>query len=142
MKNIILFLGLIISSNFCYSQVKSLNDGSPLPSWIAMIDNPGSNYYETIEEFENYWEGKVEPLEEEAFINRENIDKEEIEKHEIYLKTLTVSQKLDYDYLKYQCKRFENWKKEVSPFVQEDGKILSADQLRIIWEKQQKESKK
>ena len=26
----------------------------------------------------------------------------------------------------YQCKRFENWKQEVLPFVQEDGRILNA----------------
>ena len=41
--------------------------------------------------------------------------------------------------LSYQAKRFRNWKKEMMPFVQEDGRILSNEERILIWEKQQEE---
>jgi hypothetical protein len=44
--------------------------------------------------------------------------------------------------MKYECKRFDNWKREVKKFVQEDGHILSYDQKLEIWNRQQEEIKK
>jgi hypothetical protein len=33
-----------------------------------------------------------------------------------------------------QVKRFKRWKREVLPFVQEDGRILTADEQIKVWE--------
>ena len=45
------------------------------------------------------------------------------------------------NYMILQIKRFENWKREVAPFVQEDGRILSLEERAEIWNKQQSKEK-
>jgi hypothetical protein len=45
----------------------------------------------------------------------------------------------EYEQMKYHVKRFERWKKDVLPFVQEDGRILTDEERMEIWKKQQEE---
>ena len=45
--------------------------------------------------------------------------------------------KNDDETMKYNVKRFERWMKDVKPFVQEDGRILTDEERQKIWEKQQ-----
>ena len=42
----------------------------------------------------------------------------------------------------YHIKRFKNWKKEVRPYVQENGHILTQEERTAIWMRQQEEMKK
>ena len=39
------------------------------PKWITMMNDPQSNYFETLKEFKKFWQGK--PLPEEPFEDKE-----------------------------------------------------------------------
>lgn len=114
--------------------------------WIQMIDNPNTNYYVAIKAYDTYWQDKEKPEEEEDMINEESSSKEaskekkkEEKEREKKLQKMSPEQRRQLDELKYQCKRFENWKREVFPFVQEDGRILTMEERLDIWKKQQEE---
>ena len=55
-----------------------------------------------------------------------------------YFENLTQTERAEFDILQYHYKRFKQWKKDVLPFVQEDGRILSNEERMAIWEQQQK----
>lgn len=114
------------------------------PYWIEMMDDSTVNYYEALKSYETYWQDKLKPQEEEDAINEHGSRKEEREreKFEKKLAKMTPAERTEFDRMKYECKRFDNWKREVKQYVQEDGHILSYDQKLEIWNRQQEEMKK
>ncbi|MEP7263940.1 MAG: hypothetical protein ABI772_05570 [Bacteroidota bacterium] len=109
------------------------------PVWIKMMEDPHVNYYEAIEAFEAYWEGKEEPEEEEEMINEGKISKEHAAERRAERATWTQAQRNEYENMKYQFKRFKNWKRTVFPFVQSDGRILTEQERMDIYNKQNKQ---
>ena len=109
-----------------------------LPSWVAMIDNPNVNYFEAVKTFNDYWKGKIKPIEEMDIKDMEALTAEEKATRKNYFENLTPSQRAEFDILQYHYKRFKQWKKEILALVQEDGRILSLEERMAIWEKQQK----
>lgn len=118
-------------------------DYSKSPEWIKMIDNPNANYYEAIKAFDTYWKGRIKPEGEDDIINENASRKEERERkrQQKELSKMTPAERNEYDVLKYQYKRYENWIHEVKPYVQEDGSILTQQQRIEMWNKQQAEIK-
>ncbi len=119
-------------------------DYNKIPVWIKMIDDTSTNYFEALKAYDVYWVGKLKPQEEEDAIN-EYGSKSEEKKHELYerkLSKMTPSERVEFDRMKYECKRFDNWKREVRQFVQEDGKILTYHERLEIWNRQQDEMKR
>jgi hypothetical protein len=112
--------------------------------WIEMMDDSSVNYYEALKAYEQYWQNRIRPQEEEDAINEHGSRKaeREREKFEKKLAKMTPAERTVFDRMKYECKRFDNWKREVKKFVQEDGHILSYDQKLEIWNRQQVEMKK
>ena len=115
------------------------------PAWIKMIDNPQANYYETIKAFDSYFTYHKKPKDE-ADSQTEATEKENNTEIDVsdnsYIKSLSTEELNNYARLKYQVKRYENWKREMKPFVQEDGRILTNEERAAIWQKQQEEIKK
>ncbi len=118
------------------------------PVWIKMIDDPHVNYYEAIKAFEMYWKDRVMPDNEEEEMAEGNNNFKEVEREikkekKVDRKRILTDEELkkknDDQQMKYQLKRFAQWKREVKPFVQEDGHILSDDERMEIWKKQQQE---
>ena len=140
MKSKIIFITATLF--FCLS-ISSLAQQKELPSWVAMIDNPNTNYFEAVKTFEAYWKDKFIWDEEEEMFERPTNKKEEreeekkVEQLKRTLKKMTPAERQEYDVLKYHYKRFKNWAFEVKAFVQEDGRILSQEERMAIWEKQQ-----
>ena len=130
-----LFIGLL----FCIVQTQAQPSTSTLPDWVAMIDNPSTNYHEAIKAFDAYWLGKIKPHEEMDL--DEELTLQERGERESYFKGLSVAERSRFDLLQYHYKRFKQWKKEVKPYVQEDGRILSQQERIDIWNQQQTESK-
>lgn len=118
-------------------------DYSQNPEWIKMIDNPNTNYYEAVKAFDTYWKNRIKPEGEDDFINENASRKEERERkrQKKELAKMTPPERNEYNILKYQCKRYENWVHEVKPFVQEDGRILTQQERIEMWNKQQTEIK-
>lgn len=113
-----------------------LNDKSN-PNWIMMMQDPQVNYYDAVKAFETYWEGKIEPEEEEELITEGKITSAEAESLRVVRASWTQVQRNEYENIKYQFKRFKDWKRTVFPFVQSDGRILSEQERLEIFQKQQ-----
>lgn len=104
------------------------------PIWIKMMDNPSVNYYEAIKAYDLYWKGKEkpeweDPMQEyyEGKITLKQAKKEQ-RKRAREIKEMSQQQRLEYDQMCYQCKRFEQWKRDNLPYVQEDGRILTEEE--------------
>ena len=117
---IISFLTLIIISPemIAQSNAKKLNY-SKHPYWIEMMNDPKANYFETIKAYEQFWQNKKLPLEEDDVIGQ------------------TKKEPTKKSFLSKWFKSFKHWKLKVMPFVQEDGSILDADERLKLWQNQQ-----
>ena len=120
------------------------------PKWVAMMEDPEVNYFEAIRAYDEFWKNTPKPVEEEEMmegaaqqkgktprqIRRERNERErELDRK----KPLSASELERAEYLKYQSKRFENWAREVKPWVQENGHILNDAERTAIWKQQQDE---
>jgi competence protein ComGC len=118
-----------------------------MPNWVKMMEDPNVNYNNAIKAYESYWKGKEKPEWEdpmmeyyEGKITLKQAQREQ-KKRAREIKEMNQQERLKYDQLAYHCKRFEQWKREVAPYVQEDGSILTEEDKLAIWKKQQEEMK-
>jgi hypothetical protein len=123
-----------------------------IPRWVNMMDDPEVNYFEAIQAYDEFWKNTSRPTEEEDVIDnttsqkgksKRQIRRERNEREREYdrKKKLSGSELERAEYLKYQSKRFENWAREVKPWVQENGHILNEAERTAIWKQQQEELK-
>jgi hypothetical protein len=112
-------------------------DDKTNPNWILMMQDPQVNYYEAVKAFEAYWEGKIEPEEENELITEGKITSVEADSLRNARASWTQAQRNEYENIKYQFKRFKDWKRTMFPFVQSDGRILSEQERLEIFQKQQ-----
>jgi hypothetical protein len=143
MKSSLMKLSIILLLLFVSADVIAQEKGpaakadySKEPVWIKMIDDPRVNYYEAIEAFETYWKGKVKPEEEEELIAEGKITEKEAERMKKERASWTPAQLNEYQMLKYHVKRFDQWKRDVFPYVQSDGRILTEQERMDIYNKQ------
>jgi len=128
---------------------QTIQDYANNPAWIKMMDDPKTNYYEAVKAYDEYWNHHVKPVEEEEeemtgtnpdFKEHEReVRKEQKKNKDKVFSPEEIKAREEYEQMKYQVKRFEQWKREVLPFVQEDGRILSDEERMEIWKKQQEE---
>lgn len=100
------------------------------PVWMDMMEDPNVNYFEAVQAFEQFWEGREKPE-----IKDEEEYEEEHKKN--FFERLFESEKKEMvEKEKYAIpyKRFLKWKMESEPFVQPDGHVLSLEEQRLIWE--------
>ena len=141
----VIFLVLLSAS------VKGQTNDAITPAWVKMMDDSATNYYEAIRVYNEYWKNHVKPAGEEEEMKEGNKDSNERErevKREIRHDRKRVVTEEDLKkqnenvFIKYQVKRFEQWTREVKPYVQEDGRILTPSERMEIWSRQQEEMKK
>lgn len=136
-----LFIGLL----FCTLHIQAQSSTSTLPEWVAMIDNPSTNYFVAIKAFDDYWKDKIRPVDEaEPKEEKEQESREEERAHKQLrkqLKKMTPAERQVYDQIQYHYKRFVTWAEESKAYVQEDGRILSHQERIQIWNQQQAEGK-
>jgi hypothetical protein len=116
---------------------KSLNY-SRHPYWIEMMNDPNVNYFEAIKAYDAFWANRKKPMEENEVIGE---SKNASEKRSAFQRWFeTKEQRKEEEAKKYtlDVKKFEHWKMKVKPYVQEDGSILSNDQLLKLWEERGK----
>jgi ribosomal protein L14E/L6E/L27E len=135
---IISFLTLIIISPemIAQSTAKKLNY-SKHPYWIEMMNDPKANYFETVKAYEQFWQNKKLPLEEDDVIGQ---TKKEPTKKSFLSKWFKSKEEREEEEIRkysFDIKKFKHWKLKVMPFVQEDGSILDADERLKLWQNQQ-----
>lgn len=150
LKIVLLFLAIFqgIGVSFSQNPVDPVPKGFPKPSWVMMMDDSMVNYHAAVKTFEDYWKvnrkpkGESEEMEEAEKKGKE-LTRQERERAELKRKSKGKDSKLPpqtvevQEYLKYQMKRFENWSREVKPWVQEDGHILTEHERKKLNERQQ-----
>ena len=139
--NIIAFISmltlLIISSDLISQTTSKRINYSKHPYWIEMMNDSKANYFETIKAYEQFWQNKKIPLEEDDIIGQ---TKKEPTKNNFLYKWFKSKEEREEEEIKkysFDIKKFKHWKLKVTPFVQEDGTILDADERLKLWQNQQ-----
>jgi hypothetical protein len=151
-KQVIAAAALFLSSIFSFGQDSPTpaKNSSDQPVWVKMMDDPNVNYYSALKAYDEYWKDHKKPAGEEEEMMEGNKDRKEIEREKEKERKKNNDNKLspeelkamnDNEDLNYQVKRFEQWRREVKPYVQEDGRILTQEERMEIWKKQQEEIK-
>ena len=137
MKNTFYWLLLLLSSSLVSIAAnpksphhKSIEKAyAKFPYWIQMMDDEKVNYFEAQKSFEIFWAKREKPVEEKEILGDKN------EQYSKDAKALAKRMKrlpAESQNLAFQYKKFLYWSREVKPYVQEDGSILSkAERLKI-----------
>jgi hypothetical protein len=99
------------------------------PYWIQMMEDPKCNYFEAINAFDLFWKNRKRPLEEKEVLGK--IAEESITDDKALsrrLKKLPAESRN----LTFQYKKFMYWAEMIKPYVQEDGSILTEEQIQKI----------
>ncbi len=107
------------------------------PYWIEMMKDPQVNYFEAVKAYELFWQDKPKPIEEDDILGQDKkADDKYVSRREVRerRKEKEIREKYGLD-----CKKFEHWKMQVKPYVQEDGHILSKEEQLRLWEAQRKQ---
>lgn len=152
-RNLLLvFLITILGIIDACAQVKS-DKKQETPKWVVMMNDPHSNYFETLKEFKKFWLGKALP--EEPFEDKEmDVFEREVgligneEDHELrekLEKEAREQRKKGHssarDYAE-EVRAFKGWMQHIKPWVQEDGTIIGLEEQQKIIDQQRAELKK
>ena len=145
---IALFLVVIFCNPVFGQQPASKYDASKFrtePLWIEMMDDPEANFYQTVEAFRTFWKGYELPGE------PEEMEKNGGFKREVGLKgpgsgvdesvKKEKRKEMGYGDFSFEVKQFKGWLRNVQPWVQENGHILTAEERQQILDKQAQELK-
>lgn len=115
--NLLMFFSCILCN---VSIMSAQTNQEKLPLWITMMENPKANYYEAVNEFNNYWKNKEKPNEEEEVFKEKKVKKVRAIKYA------------------FEYKKFLQWKSKMFPFIKDDGTIASPEERKVIWEEENK----
>jgi len=134
---LITILILLFQGSYLISQTtnKKLNYNK-YPYWIEMMNNPKSNYFETLKAYEQFWQNKKLPNEEDDMIGQTKIEPTKKNYLAKWLKSKEEREEEEIRKYRFEIKKFKHWKLKVTPYVQEDGTILDADERLKLWKDQ------
>jgi hypothetical protein len=135
MKKSFLLFVLCILLHEAQAQKKATltqKDYTKTPMWIAMMDDPNVNFFEIEKAYERYWSKHEKPEGEDEEIG----EHAERQKTPSKRKQRKISAAND---LKFAVKKYEVWRDQTLPYVQPDGRILSAEERLQIWKAQQQQ---
>lgn len=104
-------------------------DYSKQPHWIKMMDDPNVNYFEAVKAFETYWKGRTKPVEEKEVFSNYNQQK---------IVAIRKTEREAKEYA-FEYKKFLYWQRQVLPYVQPNGRILSTEERLQLFEQEKKE---
>jgi hypothetical protein len=100
------------------------------PVWVQMMKSSDVNFFEVNAAFEQYWATREKP----------ELENEELEGHKeeerSFLSRAFKSDKKEQaerNEYAFAYKQYLKWRIEVEPFVQPDGRILSAEEQHEVW---------
>lgn len=134
MKKLLLLGLFLIFSSAAWSQntdQKLQKYYAKHPVWIEMVKDPNVNFFTVNNAFEQYWAKREKPE-----IEHEGGD--EHEKERSFISRLFKSDKKEQaerNEFAFAYKQYIKWRIEVEPFVQPDGRILSAEEQKEVWDK-------
>ena len=100
------------------------------------MNNPKSNYFETLKAYEQFWQNKKLPNEEDDIIGQIKIEPNKKSFLAKWFKSKEEREEEEIKKYSFEIKKFKHWKLKVMPYVQEDGTILDADARLKLWQEQ------
>lgn len=94
-----------------------------------MMEDPKVNYFEAVKAFDVFWKNRKRPLEEKEILGK--IAEESITDDKALTRRLKKLP-LESRNLTFQYKKFTHWAEMIKPYVQEDGHILSEEEIQKI----------
>lgn len=132
-------ISLLLITNLSFSQKnKQKPNYSKHPYWIEMMNDPNANYFETVKAYDEFWSIRKKPTEEDDIIGQKKSASEKQNFLQRFFKSKEEREEEEIRKYKLDVKKFKHWQLKVKPFVQEDGRILSADEQLKLWQEQKK----
>ncbi len=135
MKYTLLLFVLLAAMSSAKAQSKAIysdKEYSQKPLWIAMMDNPKTNFFEVEKAFNLYWSKHEKPEGEHEEIG-ERAEREKIPSKRRQRKISAENE------LRFAVKKYEVWNDQTRPYVQPDGRILSTEERLQIFKSQQQQ---
>lgn len=137
LKFIFTLTALLFVTVNLYSQVsKKSPNYSKHPYWIEMMNDPQTNYFETIKAYDEFWAKRKQPKEEDEIIGQSKKAEEKRSFLSRWFKSKEEREEEEIRKYAFDVKKFKHWKLKIEPYVQEDGTILDADARLKLWEEQ------
>jgi hypothetical protein len=109
-------------------------DYAKSPVWLAMIKDTSANYYEVEKAYRIYWQHHEKPEGEHDVIG-EHAEREKIP-------SKRKQRKIEAEnHMRINIRKYEMWHRNMLPYVQADGSILTPQQRLDIWKQQQNANK-
>lgn len=135
MKYTLLVFAFLASCCIANAQNKSTHTDKEYmqkPLWIAMMDDPNTNFFEIEKAFDLYWSKHEKPEGEHEEIG------ERAERERTPSKRRQRKASAEND-LRFALKRYEVWNDQTRPYVQPDGRILTTEERLEIFKQQQQQ---
>ena len=111
------------------------------PTWVKMMNEPNVNYFEAVNAFNQYWQGRQVPEErgrkEEKESEREK-EKERTRERENEEYEAEEEMEAETHPLRIAYKKFNAWQRDIYPYVQADGSIMTPEQQMEVYKNQRK----
>lgn len=138
LKPILLFI-LVFGNLTIKAQTPKKNlNYSKHPCWIEMMNDPTINYFETLNAYNLFWEKRKQPKEEDDVIGQSKTAEAKKNFLQRWFKSKEEREEEEIKKYAFDVKKFKHWKIVTEPYVQEDGRILSADERLKLWQEQHK----
>lgn len=118
------------------------------PVWIDMMNDPGANFYETLNAFRQFWTGyelpeEPEELEQNGRFKRDiGLKPDKVITRDTTpskpLPTRTASNGNDFA---YEVKQFKGWFRNAQPWVKKNGQVMTLEERQQLIDRQQQELK-
>jgi hypothetical protein len=144
----VLFLFFVLNGNYFLraqnnTVIFSKKEMRRSPVWIAMMNDPQANYFETIRAFREFWKDRVLPkepfdegfdvFEREVGLITENETEIEREREE---KNASPKKRAESNFYAADVRAFKGWMQDVKPWVRTDGSIVSQQERESIIQQQ------
>ncbi|MEI6312675.1 MAG: hypothetical protein WCP57_10485 [Bacteroidota bacterium] len=129
MKYTLLFVFLFVFVSAFSNNNQAAKKYQKFPHWILMMEDPKVNYFEAQKAFDLFWKNRKKPIEEKEILG--TIAEESITDDKALTRRLKKLPESSRN-LTFQYKKFMYWSEMIKPYVQEDGSILSEEQIQQI----------
>jgi hypothetical protein len=106
------------------------------PHWVQMMGDSSVNYFEAVKAFNEFWKDRKEPVEDDVIVDGKPQEEEEWTAVRKLLHRKEYREEKIAEEYRFEHKKFKHWQLVVEPFVQPDGRILSAEERLEIWRQQ------
>jgi len=130
----LILLPLLLATSALFAQQTANSQKNNDPAWVRMMEDPNVNFFEIEKEFNDFWKGKELPIEE-----REILDvQKNSERKRRFFSRKPSQEKTDAEKYAFAYKKYQWWRRQVLPYVQPDGRILSQqEQVKIVEQQKQ-----